>query len=213
MPAQGWNYEDYPQHQTLLPKRERGVLFRLMMGAVDHIGTCKDTRPIHREFFSGLTPADKPHFAGRYRGENYPYLKHYEVSVGSDPRVGVPAEYVFSSLAGFSEDIDLAHSIMLRAKELPEAHLAKEDRMMYLVTFLCKLLVEFLRIHPYADGNGHIARYLVFAFLGANGVWPKSWPLNKRPPDPPYSKLISDYRDGQKAGLERFLFRAIAGDD
>ena len=212
MSVHGWNYKAYPQHRELLPQRERDILTKLRLGAIDRIGTCKDSRSVHHDFFVGLTPAGKPHFAGHYRGENYPYLKYYEVTVGNDPRVGVPAEYVASSLASFAEDVGLAHGVMQQAGELPEEHLSKEDKMMYLVTFLCRLLVEFLSIHPYADGNGHIARYLVFAFLGANGVWPRSWPLNERPSDPPYSKLISDYRDGKKSGLERFLLRAIAGD-
>jgi len=63
------------------------------------------------------------------------------------------------------------------AHKLPNAHLPREQKLAYAVIFACSIFVTFLQIHPYANGNGHAARLVVWAILGRYGYWPKSWPI------------------------------------
>jgi Fic family protein len=79
------------------------------------------------------------------------------------------------------------------------------------VVVACMVFELFLRIHPYANGNGHAARFCTWAILGAFGYWPERWPIEPRPPDPPYTQLLVDYRNGNRVPLERYLLSCIAG--
>ena len=97
------------------------------------------------------------------------------------------------------------------ANTLPDGQLARHQKLIYTVTFACRVFEIVLRVHPYANGNGHAARFIVWAILGRYGFWPRSWPLDPRPPDPPYSRLISEYRSGNHQPLEEFVIRAVIG--
>jgi Fic family protein len=74
----------------------------------------------------------------------------------------------------------------------------------------CRVFEVFLRIHPYANGNGHAARFLIWCLLSRYGYWPKGWPIEPRPPDPPYTHLISEYRNGNWEPLEEFVLKTVA---
>jgi len=76
------------------------------------------------------------------------------------------------------------------------------------VTFACRVLVEFLRVHPYANGNGHMGRWIVWLILAKFGYWPKKWPLDT---SPPYGRLIELHRDGDTLQLETFVLDCVAG--
>jgi hypothetical protein len=83
--------------------------------------------------------------------------------------------------------------------------LTRRQRLSYLVILACRVFELFLRSHPYANGNGHAARFMVWCVLGRDEHWPRSWPVEPRPADPPYSDFIKRYRDGDKEPLERFV--------
>jgi Fic family protein len=68
------------------------------------------------------------------------------------------------------------------------------------------LMVLFLEIHPYANGNGHISRFLVWFSLIKLGRPPKRWSLHTRPP---YDTEIRLYREGFPEDLEIFILKAI----
>jgi fido (protein-threonine AMPylation protein) len=170
----------------------------------------KDTRPIHRYIFCALTPAACPNFAGHYRGEDFPYLKHYNVGVEGDDRVGTLAEFVSSDITLFCGKIDQIVAGLDVGTALPNATLPPEQKLLYVVEFAANILTEFLRIHPYANGNGHISRFIVWAVLGRYGYWPVEWPLDDRPPHP-YVDCISRYRSGDHAPLVNFMLKCIVG--
>ncbi len=69
--------------------------------------------------------------------------------------------------------------------------------------------VYFLEIHPYADGNGHMARMMLIVILARFDIFLARWPIDPRPPDPPYSDLIARYRNGDRTGLELFILNCI----
>ena len=68
--------------------------------------------------------------------------------------------------------------------------------------------VLFLVIHPYANGNGHIARWIVWMMLIRSKHHPQTWPLNSRPPT---DDLIRLYRMNDKMPLIQFIIKAIRG--
>ena len=86
-----------------------------------------------------------------------------------------------------------------------QERISASARVLTVVQFACRVFELFLRIHPYANGNGHVARFVVWGVLGRYGYLPKGWPIDPRPSDPPYTQLIAAYRAGDVAGLESFI--------
>lgn len=203
-----WEYKDHPNYPQLAG-RCRGVLVSLRTGGIQIDDGLKDTRPFHEVMFVGLTPKDCTYFAGHFRGEAFKCLQFYDVRIPGDDAVGTVSDYVAGDLANFTANILQAGlAASTAAFQLPNAHLPEEDKLMYLVQYASKVLVEFLRIHPYANGNGHVGRFLVWLLLARFGYWPKKWPLNT---SPPYHQLIFEYRQGKHDPLEEFILRSLTG--
>ena len=68
----------------------------------------------------------------------------------------------------------------------------------------------FLTIHPYANGNGHMARVIVVLLLDRFGIRAPRFTIHPRPLDPPYSDAIYRYRRADTKPLELLLLRSIA---
>lgn len=204
----GWNYEKHPHHDRILPGLCESLLLSLKKGHVEYLPACSDTRFSHRSLFKKLTPDGYHYFAGHYRGENFRCLRHYEVCVPADYRVGVYAAGVRRATDFMAETLETGLKVLEEAWAKPDAHLPKYKKIIYIVTFSTTILVEFLRIHPYANGNGHMGRFIVFIILAKFNLWPKKWPLDE---SPPYHQLISDYRNGKSAPLEQFILSCLLG--
>lgn len=206
--CQWWEYEKHPDAH-LVGERCIAVLADLRRGVIEIVPSLKDMRGHHKRLFVGTTPDNCPYLAGHYRGEKFRCLEFLEVQVAGDPRVGVPSGRVLFDIANFAAQIIAAGvSALDAAFQLPDAQLSQEEKLNYLVVFSCRVLVEFLRIHPFGNGNGHVGRLIVWLLLARYGYWPKRWPLDE---SPPYDKLLKDYRDGSFDGLEAFVFRSIVG--
>lgn len=206
-----WEYKHHPSASDLVPRSVQLVL-QLRSKTIQAKDVIFDNRPPHKFLFTGLTPEHCPYFAGHWRGEDFRCLRYYNVGIDSDASVGVAAEFVAAELDIFVKNSFGVLNAVDTANELPLAILSEEVKLSYIVAFACSIFVEFLRIHPYANGNGHIARLITWALLARFGYWPKKWPLNKRPPDPPYSSLIKNYRLGQREALEIFVLKCILGE-
>lgn len=204
----GWDYEDHQDHDSILPANSAQLLIRLRSGRIDTQQICCDTRSAHHFLFNGLVPDDFPYFAGNYRGQDYRCLKHYEVCIPSDDTVGVYPSGVHQAMKYVEEVLNKSLPAIDFAHNLPEAQLPKDLRIVYLVKFATRVLVEFLRVHPYANGNGHMARFIVFAMLARYKLWPKKWPLDE---SPSYHRHIYDYRKGNVVPLEDFILRSVLG--
>jgi hypothetical protein len=203
-----WEYKDHP-NVAELAKREKITLRKLADKSLSLAEILSDTRPFHRSFFECVTSVEHSYFAGHYRGEDFRCLKHLSVCVAGDSRVGTPPETVHSDLAFLNGTVQQRLPGLFAGQQLPNAVLSEADKLLYVVRFACLVLCEFMRIHPFANGNGHVGRFLVWAALTSFGYWPKRWPLNNRPQDPPYSVLLSQYRDGDRDPLERFVLQCI----
>jgi len=203
-----WEYRQHP-HAGAVGIRCEAILNSLRNGKLPIDATLRDTRPLHADMFVNLTPATCPYYAGRYRGEKPRCLRHHPVTIQSDPRVGAAPARVAPDLANLN-----AHIIGVGLKTLDTAfaksdsELPPEEKLNYLVIFACRVMVEFFRIHPYVNGNGHVGRLIVWLLLARFGYWPKKWPLDGTPS---YSTLIKQYRDGDRLPLQKFVLESIIG--
>jgi hypothetical protein len=91
----------------------------------------------------------------------------------------------------------------------PNALISPSAKLASMVQVAVGFFVYWLEIHPYANGNGHLARLVLITLLALFGVYLSRWPLHPRPADPPYSELISRYRKGDQNALIRFVLSCI----
>lgn len=206
----GWEYDQSPA-RGLLKGRVAALLLELAQNRPAIPSRVADTRPTHGTLFAGLTPEGFPHYAGHYRGEQLPCLEQYEVMIPSDPRVGHPAHGVCSSMHGLRTLVACGFAGLDAAEEGPPAPMTADARLQLIVAFAAEVFQRFLTIHPYANGNGHAARYIAWAVLVRYGYFPKKFTIDPRPsPDNAYVQAISEHRGGNREPLERLILESLA---
>ena len=168
-----------------------------------------DTRSIHRRLFRDLCPPGHEYYAGHYRGEDYRCLKFNNVTIPSDPRVGLTARRVPGEMITFGQSVLAEIAAVDSGSTQRSTTAGKAERLIFTVVTACRLFVRFLTIHPYVNGNGHVARFLLTGFLQRHGYGLKFFAIDPRPPDPPYSDLIKLYRDGIVEPFERYILEQI----
>jgi fido (protein-threonine AMPylation protein) len=196
-----WQYKDHPQYATVMPGRATALIGTLSTDTNESAATAIDTRSAHKRLFSGLTPDGYEYYAGHYRGEEFPCLKGYAVCIPGDPRVGVHPHRV--SLHMYRLSSAIRNVITALDREAPISTVVELQR---LVTFISRSFVDFLTIHPYADGNGHAARTILCSIMLHYGFQPV-WEIDPRPAEPEYTALISRYRGGDTLPLETYVLR------
>lgn len=200
-----WEYKGHPQQATIAGGVAL-ILAALAARKMETLALAIDTREAHRRMFREVTPAGCDYYAGHYRGERFRCLKFCSVTIPTDPRVGAPPELVDFRLRELNAEIR-AGIKALDANVL----LGDQQRLRYVLALACRAFVAFLTVHPYANGNGHAGRLIAWCITGRYGHWPRRWPVDPRPPDPPYSQLIVDCRNGNPEPLEMYLLQALIG--
>lgn len=210
VPCPAWEYDNPGARQTLA-LRVQQVLVELRVGTVDTASLAGDTRPVHERLFRGLTPPGFEYYAGHYRGERYVCLVQRDVGIRGDPRVGYPAAGVSRALGELAQTISAGLVVLdgMHGAAVGDRASAR-TRLLATVVLACRAFELFLRIHPYLNGNGHAARFLLWAILSRYGYWPGRFPIEPRPQDPPYSDLIIQYRNGKREPLEQFVLHSLA---
>lgn len=150
--------------------RLRQNLIRVLTGIRDqararHIPGLADAQAWHRETMAGLTPPDAA-WIGRFRGAAP--LSDVEVLVGSYP--GVPASEVAAETERFSATLAeiLAHLDGNLAPGVP----LTPDQLSAVVEACAWAHAEWVRIHPFANGNGRTARLWANAIALRYGLPP-----------------------------------------
>lgn len=202
-----WEYADHPNRLPELRRKTSELMLALRRGALTVDQQGKDTRSVHAHLFSSLTPLNFEHYAGHYRGEALLCLEDYAVTADGDPNVGEAPASVARSMWLFGE------ILLSNLRELDEraANVRQPagERIKVAAIFACEAFVEFLRIHPYANGNGHTARFLVWLILGRYGLWPQNFPIEPRPREPQYVSYIRMWRAGNKGPLINYFIRCL----
>jgi fido (protein-threonine AMPylation protein) len=201
-----WEYGVHPNRATILAQRVAEVMLALREGGLSVPAVLSDPRDIHHCLFHELTPAGYDYYAGHYRGEPYHCLRQCRVGVLGDPSVGLMPEAVRATMAELNL---LAVRALTILDIVNSSQIADENKAVNAVRTACRIFELFLRIHPFANGNGHVARILVWAILGRYGYWPKQWPIEPRPADPPYTALLRAYRQGNTLPLEMFILESL----
>ena len=108
----------------------------------------------HAETLRGLAVTD-PRYVGRFRGE--PGLEKVQVHVGG--QFGVAAREVSTALAAFERTLQ---PVIARLDALIPAGCDPNTDQLAAVLEVCAWVHgEWIRIHPFANGNGRTARFWV----------------------------------------------------
>ncbi len=212
LPCPGeWDYENAPDHVHILRERTLYLLQSVRSASkAIKVRHARDTKDIHGRYFNDLTPEGFPYFAGHYRGEGHRCLDNYEVGIRGDPIVGHTAATVPMKMDEFSEDMRSQLALVEHNLEAPQLIFSASDKLVSYVRFVAALFVYFLEIHPYANGNGHMARTIVLLLLGRRSLYPqRAWTIEPKPANPPYINLITRYRNGDQDPLVKFIVRAL----
>jgi len=201
-----FEYDNHPHRARILGECNNELFHQIEAGQLDPKHSTTDTRPIHYFLFAQLCPTGFEYYAGNYRGADKICLRNYNVEIWEDPRVGYRAPLVSGAMA------ELASSIREGLDDLDRQFrehtgLSMEDKRLLAIAFACRIFVDFLTIHPYANGNGHAARFCLISILFRYGILLRGWRIEPRPGDPHYSDRIKRYRDGDHTQFEEFVVR------
>ena len=206
-----WNYDDVPGYRGVLRVRHATLLENMRQQKVNAREAGADCRPVHRDFFGDLAPTICKYYAGNYRGSAFHCLRNYPVTVDADRRVGAAPGEVPSSMARLGLRIIKAIS-RLDASRSPSAWpKTEEQRLGDLVEVVSMVFQQFLTVHPFVDGNGHMGRFLVSLLLQRYGyaTTPEHWRIDPNPRIPHYSEAISAHRDGNTEPLQMMILAAV----
>lgn len=201
LPCPDWDYKTHPHYHGTMPRRESELRDALAKDKETSANTAIDTRKAHETLFGDLVPAGCEYYAGHYRGEEYPCLKFCRVGIPGDRRVGIEPHRVALAMLRLSSAI----RDTMDALDGDEP-ITTNQGLLRLVNFIAANFVDLLTVHPYRDGNGHAARTMLYAILVHYGFQPV-WSIDKRPPEPEYSTLISSYRSGHSVPLVRCILQ------
>lgn len=151
-----WN-EDPPGSEERIGANLAGILRGLIrVAARREPPSVDEARRWHRRTFEGIE-LPVSYFAGEVRNEDprHPELVGYEVLVGRRP--GVSSRRVHEALDRFEANVGNAVAIL--DPVVPVGEPPGDRNALGSVVTLCALAHgEWARIHPFANGNGRIAR-------------------------------------------------------
>lgn len=201
-----WEYTGHPQAHTVAAACQK-FLLELRADPPSKVAALSDTRPFHQQMFAAVAPPACPYLAGHYRGEGYDCLRQAQVSFGG--HLGTLPVGVLGAMGIYHQDILDALKELDAASHDPVKPLQGAAFLVRLAQLCAAALTRFLTIHPYKNGNGHMARLIVWVILGRYSTLPKKWWLNNRPPG--YAALLTLHRNGDKKPLEKFILECIIG--
>ena len=150
-----WN-EDDPRHKPVLGQNLTRILRQISRDAsFRHPPTTATAQEWHRQLFQGIS-LPVPYYAGEIRDSDpkFPELYGYEVAVG--PNLGVASRLVPQQLAEFEtrlqEAVDVLDAIV------PIGDRPDKNQRWSVLSLCAHAHGEWVRIHPFANGNGRTAR-------------------------------------------------------
>ena len=175
---------DSPQLRRNLTKILRDARDKALRREVP---TVEDARRWQRDTMAGLDVPDAK-FVGRFRGE--PGLEATRVLIGAHE--GVPPAEVARELAAFEQA--LQRVVAALDTRYPHEQDLDRDGLAAVVDLCAWTHAEWVRIHPFANGNGRTARIWANALLMRYGLPPV---VRLRPrPDRGYSRAGAAAMEG-----------------
>lgn len=169
---------DWDEDSPRLQRNLRSVLRRIRDRARSReLPTIDAARHWHAEIMAGLDLPDT-RFAGAFRGEAGADLEHVEVRIGQ--RLGVGAVNVADALAEFERVLQRA---VARLDDLiPRGATLDADKLAAILELCAWSHAEWIRIHPFVNGNGRTARLWANSLAMRYGL-PPFVRLRPRPDD------------------------------
>ena len=154
--------EDSPQLRQNLRRVLSGIRDEARLRTTP---TIKATRVWHTDTLHRLKVPD-PDYVGRFRGEAG--LEDYNVKVGLYP--GVTAQHVADELKQFEKKMQAA-VFALDQLIIPD-HDLNADQLSAVLDLCAWVHCEWIRIHPFANGNGRTARLWANSLAMRYGLLP-----------------------------------------
>lgn len=151
-----WN-EDDPRDAAVIVQNLADTLRKIARQArFRRAPTVRMARQWHRQIYKGVK-VPVPYYVGEIRDSdsNFPQLFGYEVGVGSHR--GVDSSQVPQQIATFETAMHRAVAVLDRVI-LPGAPPADVELLRSVLTLCANAHGEWVRIHPFANGNGRTAR-------------------------------------------------------
>ena len=150
-----WNYDE-PIDKHRISANVETLLEVLYLESSDRSFLSESVlKAWHVKVYSGCSVPDQS-YVGRFRGDVESInLQRYRVLVG--PKEGVWPSQVAEAMSGF---IHSANSALKYLDNLIVGEVKRSDDVAEVVRLAALAHGEFVRIHPFANGNGRIARLL-----------------------------------------------------
>jgi len=171
--------------------KRRRVLKRLVRADFAQPPSAELVKSWHKEMFEGIAPHKD--YEGQFRDKDLTSycLRDYEVVVGDIP--GTDSSQVLLEVDVFFKDFTLKLNSLERSFPIDDSRSPTLDDVSGVVELAAWVHGEWVRIHPFANGNGRTARLLANYVLIRFGFGPA---LAVRPrPDQPYG-------DAARASME-----------
>jgi hypothetical protein len=206
-----WN-DDPPGSEPQIATNIRDLLQDLSQAAAQRTAPAvSDAQEWHRRIYDGI-PLPVPYYSGEVRDSDssYPELYGYEVAVG--PFRGVASQVVPQELGTFEANAQQA--VARLDAVVPAGQPPAQSQDLHAVLTLCALLHgEWVRIHPFANGNGRTARMWANWAALRYGL-PPFVLVKPRPPGHPYALAAVAGMQGQHqvavAAFEQMLRAVLA---
>jgi fido (protein-threonine AMPylation protein) len=191
---------------TLFQKIVDDVYYKAIIKVRRGIITDSDMRDWHRRFFENFVPLS--YYAGLFRQHDSrrPCLG---IDVGVHGRDGV--FHLGSSFHDVSFEMrDLSDQVMNHIKniEVRWQCLTPEDRIRMLASVIANTVGNFIKIHPFLNGNGRVSRTLWIALLARYKI--RSDLTIAERPGWPYGELMESAMQGNFAPLYHHVVLMLA---
>jgi hypothetical protein len=196
MTAPSWQ-EDNPQNLSLIQGNAAQLIIELRATAAERLlPTCEELCRWHARLYAGCE-VPVVGYVGHFRGDPaVPELIDYEVGLGARlkggnlEKMGVWARLVSSEMGAVIAGLN-AVFVELDARLPIGKAPTTADQILEVISFAALAHGECLRVHPFANGNGRIARLLV-AFICLRYGLPMFLHIKPRPESDDYIRASRD---------------------
>ena len=200
----GWTKENGSQ---IAEQKRLRVLERLVRKDYTKPPSAELVKSWHKEMFQGIAPHSD--YLGQFRDKDRTSycLQDYEVVVGDIP--GTDSGRVLLEVEAFFKDFNLRLNTLESSFPSGSVRPPTLNEVSEIIKLAAWAHGEWVRIHPFANGNGRTARLLANYVLIRFGFGPA---LTIRPrPDHPYGKAArASMKEGDHRLMEAFIWRLLA---
>jgi hypothetical protein len=196
MTAPSWQ-EDDPQNLSLIQGNAAQLISELRSTAAERLlPNCEELCRWHARLYAGCE-VPVAGYVGHFRGDPaVPELIDYEVGLGARlkdgnlEKMGVWARLVSSEMGAVLAGLNAVFAELDARLPVGESPTTPDD-ILAVISFAALAHGECLRVHPFANGNGRIARLLV-AFLCLRYGLPMFLHIKPRPESDDYIRASRD---------------------